>query len=256
LIILDELYHAKQLLKDGLQTSYPKLKDIIIIAKYLAYIGEGKKDIYNKLYEICLETDKNFNLAINGWKIKKAINSTNLYRLRTPFPVTITKDEIEAIQYFPDYNYQKVLFVLLVYAKFLKYADTKISPSKRPRVIGEFFVNERFNNIVKVARVTITKQKRNDMLHKFYLEGYIDGTVYNSIVVKYVKEKGDIEIIVTDLENIVLHYQRYCGERVAGCECGQLFLKRSNRHKMCRNCWKERRKTIQKEYEKRKNTDV
>jgi len=249
MLILDELSYAKHLLKDGLG-DYPKLKDLIVIAKYLKYIGEETHNIKTKLNKICIDTDKSFNQVVNGWKITKSINTTKTYRLRTSFPVTITKAEIKSIQQFNNYNYEKILFVLLVYCKFLKYANTRIKPSIRLRNINEFFVNEKFSNIVKVARVSIKKAKRNQMLNEFYLAGLIDGTSYGSLKIKYVNENSDPCIIVTDLENIVLYYQRYKGEAVAGCQCGRLFLRKSNRHSLCRFCFQEQRLEKKKIYNK------
>lgn len=255
MLVLDELSYAKHLLKDGLG-DYPKLKDLIVIAKYLKYMGEETHNIKIKLNKICIDTDKSFNQVINGWKIIKAINATKIYKLRTPFPVTITKAEVESIQKFSDYSYQKCLFVLLVYSKFLKYTQTRIKPSNRLRNINEFFVNEKFSNIIKVARISIKKAKRNEMLHDFFLLGLIDGTTYGSLKIKYVNENSDPCIIVTDLENIVLHYQRYMGEKIAGCACGRLFIRRSNRHSMCRICWKERLRELQKGYMREKRVRV
>ena len=255
MLILDELSYAKHLLKDGLG-DYPKLKDLIVIAKYLKYMGEENHNIRIKLNKICIDTDKTFNQVINGWKIIKAINSTKTYRLRTPFPVTITKAEMESIQQFSDYSSQKIFFVLLVYSKLLKYANTRIKPSTRLRNINEFFVNERFSNIIKVARVSLRKDKRNDLIHDAFLKGYIDGTTYGGLRVKFVNENSEPLIIVTDLENIVLHYQRYMGEKIAGCVCGRLFLKKNNRHSMCRTCWKDRLRELQKGYMRERRVRV
>jgi hypothetical protein len=243
LIILDEKSYAENLLKEG--APYPKLKDIIILAKYWKYLDFETHDIHRKLNEYCLKTDTQFNFCINGWKIKKALNSIKQYRLRTTFPIKITKAEVYAIKQWDNYNYQKILFVLLCWAKFLKYSNTRIKLSTRLRNINDFFVNEKLSNIIKIARVSMRKSDRNKMLHDFFIAGILDGTSYNSLKIKCVVENSDPEILVTDYENIVLYWQRYCGERVMGCSCGRLFIQRNIRNGKCRKCWKEDRRKKQ-----------
>ena len=209
-------------------------------------------EIRTKLLEYCYKTDSLYNETLSGWKIKKAINATKIYRLRTAFPVVITKSEVAKIKEFDDYNFQKVLFVLLTYAKFLKYANTRLVPTKRTRVINEFYVNEKLRNIVKVAKVSIRKDKRDKFLHDAYLKGFLDGTIYNTLLIKYADENSEPGIIVEDLDDIVLYWQRFCGEKIAACSiCGKLFVKRSNRHAMCRKCFSEQRKTKKREYEQK-----
>jgi hypothetical protein len=140
-IIIDEEAWSKKLLNFGSEKPYPLLKDIIVLAKYWKFKGLQTHDIRLELEKYCLKTDPNFNFAISGWKIRKALNATKIYKLRTTFPVTITKAEVENIKKFDNYTHQKILFVLLVYAKFLKYSNTRIVPTKKSRVINQFYVN-------------------------------------------------------------------------------------------------------------------
>jgi hypothetical protein len=252
MIILDELAYSENLLKFGSPKPYPVLGDIMILAKYWKYKNLKTHDIRLKLEEYCNKTDKDWNPVLSGWKIAKALNNIKLYRLRETFPVTITKAEVENIKKFNNYSHQKILFVLLFYAKFLKYANTRIAPTRKSRIINQFYVNEPFSNIVKVTGVSLRKDKRNAFLHDAYLKGFVDGTIYNTLLIKYVDEKSEPEIIVEDFENIVLYWQRYAGERIAACSsCGKLFVKRSNRHAMCRKCFVEHRREKKKEYEQK-----
>jgi hypothetical protein len=224
----------------------------MMLAKYYKFQEMSTHEIRLKLLEYCYKIDPLYNETLSGWKIKKAINVTKIYRLRTTFPITITKSEVAKIKEFDDYNLQKILFVLLTYAKFLKYSNTRIIPTKRTRVINEFYVNEKFSNIVKVAKVSIRKDNRNKFLHEAYLKGFLDGTIYNTLLIKYADENSDPEIVVDDLDNIVLYWQRYSGQKIAACSnCGKLFIKNSNRQFLCRKCFGEKRKEKKKEYAKK-----
>ena len=252
MIVLDELAYAQNLLLNGSSKPYPILKDVVLLGKYWKYKGLETHEIKIKLEEYCKKTDKEWNKAISGWKITKAISATNQYRLRTTFPITVTKSEVETIKQFQDYSYQKVLFVLIVISKFLKYSNTKINPSKKLKVINEFFVNDEIQNIIKIAKISMRKAASNRMLHKFYLAGVLDGTTYNSLKIKCVNENSEPEILINDFSNLVLYWCRYSGEKIAGCSvCGKLFIKKSNRHAMCRSCFSEQRRAKKREYERR-----
>ena len=239
-------------MKYGSKKNYPILKDIIILAKYYKFQGIDIHEIRIKLLEYCYRTDPSYSETLSGWKIKKALNAIKIYRLRISFPVTITKSEVSKIKEFDDYNLQKILFVLLTYSKFLKYANTRIVPTSRTRVINEFYVNERIRNIIKATRVSLQKDKRDKFLHDAFLKGLLDGTIHNTLLIKYVDENSEPEIIVEDLDDIVLYWARYSGEKIAACsKCGRLFVKRSNRHAMCRKCFQEQRREKQREYTKK-----
>jgi hypothetical protein len=238
IIIIDEKAYAINLISHGSSTPYPKLKDVEILAKYWKYEGLETHEIHQKLNEYCIKTDPLFNMASSGWKIKKALNTIKLYRLRTTFPVVITKAEVATIQQFKDYNYQKVLFVLIVLAKYLKYSNTRIKPTTKTRLINDFYVNEKILNIVKISRISIRKEKRNQMLRAFFLAGVLDATTYNTLKIKCIDENSEPEIVVTDFENLVLYWCRFCGEKIAGCSnCGKLFLQRTAMQSKCRSCY-------------------
>ncbi len=242
MIVLDELHYAENLIKNGPESNYPKLKDIIILGKYYKFQGKETREIRLLLEKYCYKIDKNWNRVLSGWKIIKSLNTVKLYCLRTTFPVVVTKTEVETIKQWKDYNYQKILFVLIVIAKIFKYSDTRIKSNTKVKGINEFFVNESMSSVVKISRISLRKANRNKMFHEFFDAGILDGTTYDSLKIKCIVENSEPEIIVTDFENIVLHWARYCGERIAGCKCGKLFLQRTNMQKMCRSCWQEERK--------------
>jgi hypothetical protein len=244
-IILDELEYAKTLIEDK---QYPKLKNLVIIAKYLKYNGDKPAVIKNKLISYCKENALNWNETMGEWKIYTAIKETKKHKLRIPISIPITKREIENIRLVNNYELEKFLFVLLVYAKILKYNDTRIKPRKKPQTLGFLYVNEKVTKLFKEAHLNVRKDIRQKYLQELYSLGYIDQTNRGSFVVKYGCDESDMELTIIDYNNIVLYYQRLCGEKIAGCECGKLFLKKTSRHSLCPICWKKKRLKEKAEY--------
>ena len=238
--------YAINLISNGSPSSYPKSKDVEVLAKYYKHEGIDNHEIRQKLYEYCIKTDPLFNMVLNGWKIDRAMNKIKNYRLRTTFPIIVTKSEVAKIKQFDNYNYQKVIFVMIVISKFLKYSNVKIKANNKTIAINEFFINNGILQIIKMAKISIRKKERIEMVNKFYEMGILDGTYKHvGFKIKCIDENSEPEIVVTDFDNIVLYWARYSGEKIAGCSnCGKLFIKRSNRHAMCRSCWKEREKEL------------
>ncbi len=250
-IVLDELARAKELLKTKKFGSYIKLKDLILLSKYYYYTGMETRQIKKELRSQCKQVDKNWNDAVQGWKINVAIRESHKRRLRIPTPIPITKAELSRIKEINNYVLEKVLFIFLAMSKILKYNTVIIKPRRKPVLVGLFYLNEKANNIFALARVDVRKKQRNEMLHDLFLKGYIDSTRYGGFTLKYVFEDSPTEFLIEDYESLVLYYQRYCGEQVVGCSCGRLFLKRGNRSNSCHQCRQERRRERWREEQKR-----
>lgn|GEM_PF-3222055 len=251
MIILDELDYAKSLLKSY---NYPKLKNLSILAKYFKYLGDKPATIRKKLIEYCHKNAFEWNDTLADWKIDSALGSIKNYKLRVPIAVPITKKEIENIKAVDNYDLEKFLFVLLAYAKILKYNEVRIKPRKKPKPIGFFYVNERSSILFRVAHVGMGLKERGKALGYLYDNNYIDIGGYGSFILKYQEENSEVEVMVYDYNNIVLYYQRIKGEKIAGCECGRLFLKKTSRHSLCPVCWKEKRRGDDKNRKREKRS--
>jgi hypothetical protein len=252
-LILDELSYTEEMIKNRKYgTKYIKLKDLILLSKYYYYAGSGTREIKKKLKYLCKKVDRSWNETTQGWKINTAIKEAKKRRIRTSIPIPITKAELEEIKKLDNYNLEKILFVLLVYAKILKYNNTMVKPRKRARILGTFYVNETLSNIFEAARVESNKKERTEMIHSLYEAGYLDATRYGGFLLKYIYEESPTEFFVETYDDFVLYYQRYCGEQIAGCyQCGRLFVKKESRNGLCRVCRQEKRREAWKEQQKR-----
>jgi len=247
-VILDELSYAKKILEN--KTEYPKLKNVIILAKYFSYLGYKPAQIKRELFEYCHRNDPYFNDVVQGWKIKIGIREMRKYRIRVPISIPITEEEIKAIKSVKDRISQELLFVLLVMAKFLKYSNTKIKPSGK-RTIGVFYVNETSRNLFKMIDSRTRKKERERIEHSLCLLGLINRNRKYPYIINFASEISNVVFMVEDYSNIVLYWKRFLGYPIIGCSCGKLFFKRTSR-KICPDCWKKQR--LEKKREWAKNT--
>ena len=120
MLVFDEVEYAKNLLEKGFE-GFVSLKDLSIIAKYLREEENlGFKKIEKRLIEFCVKYNPSFNVVKNAKFIQRAVASARNYNLRRPEAIIITKAEIEKIRSINNWQYEKVLFVMLVIAKFFK----------------------------------------------------------------------------------------------------------------------------------------
>jgi hypothetical protein len=249
-LILDELSYAEAMLKNRtFGKKYIKLKDLVILAKYYYRENLNTREIKKILRSLCKKVDHSWNETTQGWKISMAIREAKKRRIRTSIPVPISKAELAKIKEVGNYELEKILFTFLVYSKVLKYNNTLIKPRKKARLVGMFYVNETLGDIFSVARVEANKKERTEFIHTLYSKGYLDATRYGGFLLKYVSEESPTEFLVETYDNLILYYQRYCGEQVAACaNCGKLFTKKSKNEQFCHTCKQEKRRKVNREY--------
>jgi hypothetical protein len=245
-IILDEYAYCEHLIKDKLEKITQN--DLNFVAKYWDGQEFSEAKIKEKLKAWCLEKDPDFNLIINRYKIRKALIHARNYRLRKEVTITITQSEIESIQKVQDYGQQKILFCMLVVAKFYKFNSNRKKPYTIPSKFGVFF-NGSIREIFKMAGVCISRKEWIEIKHQLYLQGLLTSgnqrsgnnfrmNFYND---DSSKDNNNPIIAVIDFRNIVAYYQQYCGEEIIECEgCHKLILQKRKNHKVCSECWKER----------------
>lgn len=252
MLILDELAFVTEMIqKKDYGTGYVKLKTLVLLAKYFCFLGKDTKEIKKLLREICKIVDLSWNETTQEWKIKLSINESKKRRIRQSVPIPITKKELENIRSLNNQELERISFVYLVYGKFLKYNNTKIKSSKKPRQIGIFYVNEKAQIIFEKAGVNVRKKQRSDMLHNLFSLGILDATKYGGVILKFTDESSPTEFMVENYDDIPIYYRRWRGEQVVGCACGRLFLKKSNNDSLCHKCKQNKRREEWRERQKR-----
>ena len=263
MIILNEKKYAEELLEHGF-SYFMSLRDLSILAKYFYYQGYNKKEIECKLIEFCYKFNLSFNEIISSWVIKKSLSICRKYNLRIPIEINISKKELDNISQIDNYKYEKILFVMLVCAKNEKYNKTKIKEeNKTSKYNNSYYVNSKFTEILKLAKVYASKEERDRILFELNNLGFIQTTHNGSYKINYIEE-DDISplLIVLSDENVIQAYKQWKPIETIKCsECKCTIEKKSNRHTMCENCYKENEKKhtngrVKKYRDKIKNVTV
>ena len=248
-MIFYEKDHAEKLLKNGL-TSFMNYQDLSVLAKYFKYIGQNRIQIKQSLLDFCKKFVPNFNEILSRKKINDAIDTSQEYSLRLPIDVNVTESELDIIKSCGDYKRQKILFVMLVIAKYFKYNDTRLTPKNSGEHDNDFYVNDTFINVLKMAKVNVSRIERMNLLYDLEQSNLI--TTINpprknkkkknnnnniSYRVNFIYDDSDTSIIVKDMNDIVKFYPFYCEK------CGK-EINKAKRHNLCLGCYEEKRKEI------------
>jgi hypothetical protein len=226
-------------------------QDLSILAKYFKHIGKNKTQIRKSLLDFCEKFTPNFNEILSRNKIDSAIKDSEEYGLRFPIDIAVTNTELDIIKNYGDYKRQKILFVMLVIAKYFKYNDTKLVPLDKTKYNNEFYVNDTFINILKIAKVNVSRIERMYILNDLQQSKLIATKKTKrsvSFKINFVCESSDSAIIVNDMNNIIEFYPFYCEK------CGKILEKTGRRQKYCKECYKkEDRKTSNDRHKMRRN---
>lgn len=239
-MIFDEKKAAEKILENGF-SSFMSRKDLCILAKYFKYIGKNKTQIRKSLIEFCEKHNPEFNEVLSRERIDNAINSSDKFGLRLPVAINITESELNIIKNIGDYNRQKILFVMLMIAKYAKYSGTRYKPKKESIYDNNFYINEKPTSILKMAKVNMNKNDRKKVFANFNKLGVIKPTYSGGFQIMIVDELSPISLTIIDMDNMIDFYPFYCEK------CGKLADKVGRKHDLCENCYKEKRKLLIKE---------
>ena len=108
-------------------------------------------------------------------------------------------------------------------------------------------IDSEMSFIIRDARVTLGKEKREEMLAKFEEDGLIEmpngGKQSKYFYLNYIDdEPEEIGIIVEDFDDFYLYFEQYVkGGRLINCsECGKLVLTNKPNSQYCKKCSKEK----------------
>jgi hypothetical protein len=241
-LIFDEYTYAVNLLKNGFQ-DYLRGTQLLVLAKYFFYLGQSKKVVRENILNFTLTYDPYFNDVLNGHRIDKAIKNATKKSLRFSQDVLVTENEIEKIKSLKNNKIERILFVLLVIAR--------KSNMDRNAEKENYYVNSKFSTILSLSRVYLKKDEREDVRNNLNNSGILEIQEPNDISTRtgidgyqlfYADKNSGSCILVTDLNDIVSFYPQFC-ER-----CGKIIERKSNRQKLCPDCWETREKEIKKNW--------
>lgn len=156
--------------------------------------------------------------------------------------IPIYENELNFINSLPNDRQKKLMFTFFVVARYMD-CDGWIN-KKTSKGITEIF---------KLANVTVTSQKRNELLHELYKNGYISfGKKIDNMNIKVnLDDSGDIVYKVKEFSNIGNQYIGNFKKGYKQCiNCGKKYkIKSPNDYssKYCSKCAKESHRIINRE---------
>jgi len=250
-IIFNEYEYAKEKLETGFK-KFICWNDLLILAKYFRYEGYDSSEIRQKLMNLSIAYESNYNDINSGDRLDRAVKKSEKQSLKFPSEVYITENEIEKIRSIKNYKYEKILFVMLVVSR-----NNKMSYKNNGEL---YFINENFSYILSLAKVYATKNEGDFIKHYLYSEGMIEAMYPNNkyffygrdnFKLLYADANSPVKFIIKDLDNMLFYYKPVC--EICGKE-----MEIRKRRKTCDSCYQEIRKNMKKNWIKNsrnKNVD-
>ena len=255
--LYNELEYAKYVEKNGF-TSKNYYTEMVLLVKYWKSIGNKPKERKEKLYKFCENNITGFNRVLYFKIINSALKSgsrkDNSLIVIEQIPVTIS--EITYVNNLDiDYNYKKVLFTLLVNNKIKK----EICKLRFGQVSEFNYVGGKkkyYNDIIEMAKIE-KSYKVNNIINWLSDNGFIDVRTkakVNLIFINNIPEDDNVAFSITTFDNIGYYFDWYNQDnKIIKCEnCGKLVKATNNRKKYCKECWKEKHKEQDRNYQKKK----
>lgn len=228
-----------------IQTKKWQYKELKCLIKYMLKNNINNKDIREKLKDCCQddirylkEKQKNniFNKLIQQCKTKKD-ESIDIIQDKK---ITIYKSEIEKIKELKNINLEKIIFVLLVYNKWLNdmtwfsmIKNDLIKESKLSNV-NSFNQQKILCDLVQLEYIK-SEVKKVDNKHR-KKEKDIKKQMWN---IPFIQNNGDIAFEFDNYINFVFRYLDYVYNGYFECKkCGGMFKQNNNKQKYCNSCGK------------------
>ncbi len=208
---------------------------ITLIAKYYfnnATDAESLSELVKKkLSDFEIENYQEYTYHKRIISICQGLFSENIdYRLKEREFVPIYIDEINLINMLPDDRQKKVMFTLFAVARYMECGGW--INKKDSKGLSEIF---------KLANVTLTCAKRNELLHKLYKNGYISfGKKIDNLNIQIeLKASGETAYKIHEFKNIGNQYIANFKKGFKQCKkCGRVIKITGTNKQYCNTCSK------------------
>ena len=234
-IIMNEYTYAKNLLnKQDLKAcdlGDKPSSTLNLLARYYREIGKNDDEIKECLSDFlnrCLKDKYKESKWIDS--IFYQVIKSKKYNLKKVDNVIVTKSEIEIIQSVKGKSRQKVLFTLLVLAKYYNAVSDK----------NKNWTNLEYKKIFKLANVQLSIQNQALLINDLYNCGFVNvskNVGKPNIQVNFVDNESDTVLTIARLKDLGKEYLMFCGEDYIRCQkCGTLVKNYKNTNKYCKTC--------------------
>ncbi len=234
-IIMNEYTYAKNLLnKQDLKAcdlGDKPSSTLNLLARYYREIGKNDDEIKECLSDFlnrCLKDKYKESKWIDS--IFYQVIKSKKYNLKKVDNIIVTKSEMEKIQSVKGKSRQKVLFTLLVLAKYYNAVSDK----------NKNWTNLEYKKIFKLANVQLSIQNQALLINDLYNCGFVNvskNVGKPNIQVNFVDNESDTVLTIARLKDLGKEYLMFCGEDYIRCQkCGTLVKNYKNTNKYCKTC--------------------
>lgn len=210
---------------------------ITLIAKYYysddLCVEELSNIIKKKILEFDLDNYQEYKYHNKIVAICEALFNGNVdQNLKEREHLPIYETELSIINSLPNDKQKKLMFTLLAIARYMD-CDGWIN-KKTSKDIAEVF---------KLANVSLTSDKRNELLHELYIHGYISfGKKVNNLNIKVkLAASGEIVYKVKEFINVGNQYIGNFKNGYKQCrKCGRIIKITYVNNQYCNKCMKEK----------------
>ena len=202
-----------------------------LLARYYREIGKNDDEIKELLSDFlnrCLKDKYKESKWIDS--IFYQVVKSKKYNLKKVDNVIVTKSEMEIIQSVKGKSRQKVLFTLLILAKYYNAVSDK----------NKNWTNLEYKKIFKLANVQLSIQNQALLINDLYNCGFVNvskNVGKPNIQVNFVDNESDGVLTITRLKDLGKEYLMFCGEDYIRCQkCGTLIKNYRNTNKYCKTC--------------------
>ena len=202
-----------------------------LLARYYREIGKNDDEIKECLSDFlnrCLKDKYKESKWIDS--IFYQVIKSKKYNLKKVDNVIVTKSEMEIIQSVKGKSRQKVLFTLLILAKYYNAVSDK----------NKNWTNLEYKKIFKLANVQLSIQNQALLINDLYNCGFVNvskNVGKPNIQVNFVDNESDTVLTITRLKDLGKEYLMFCGEDYIRCQkCGTLVKNYKNTNKYCKTC--------------------
>ena len=219
---------------------------ITLIAKYyLPLLTDNKSlsDIVKKeLLEFDLDNYQEYKYHNKIMKICTSLFDGSIDKnFREQEYVPIYENELKVIESLSNDRQKKLMFTFFALARYMN-CDGWIN-KKTSKGISEVF---------KLANVTLTSDKRNELLHELYVNGYISlGKKVDNLNIKVqLDDSGDVVYKVKDFNNLGNQYIGNFKKGYKQCKCcGKKIKDTGNKKMYCEKCAIEKQLESDRKYQ-------
>lgn len=204
-----------------------------LLARYYREIGKNDdeiKELLNDFLNRCLKDKYKESKWIDS--IFYQVVKSKKYNLKKVDNVVVTKSEIEIIQSVKGKSRQKVLFTLLILAKYYNAVSDK----------NKNWTNLEYKKIFKLANVQLSIQNQALLINDLYNCGFVNvskNVGKPNIQVNFIDNESDGVLTITRLKDLGKEYLMFCGEDYIRCQkCGSIIKNYKNNNKYCKDCGK------------------